>query len=87
MMQHGIFFITYESTGGELGPTTEIFGDFAADSSNDVKVKLSYIPEALKSRAEYFFKEENEDDFHFALNGHFNTTLDTDVNIIRQGSP
>jgi len=87
MMQHGIFFTAYETTGPELGPTVEMFGDFDSSLASDVKVKMSYVPDSLKGDAERYFREENAEEFRRAINEDFDGKIGGHVNIIRQATP
>ncbi|QDZ25008.1 hypothetical protein HOP50_15g75490 [Chloropicon primus] len=47
MMQHNIFFLLYETTGPELGPTVEIFGEFSSTAKPQYRVKSTYLPKAV----------------------------------------
>ena len=75
MMQHGIFFLNYETDGdgGEeaVGPTMEVFGDFDTDMNNDVKIKVTYQAE----------KELEE------LEAEMNERMKSNIRVIRQESP
>ena len=75
MMQHGIFFLNYETDGdgGEeaVGPTMEVFGDFDTDCKNDVKIKGTYQAE----------KEVEE------LEAEMNERMKSNIRVIRQESP
>ncbi|QDZ23632.1 hypothetical protein HOP50_11g61720 [Chloropicon primus] len=88
MMQHDIFFLAYETTGPELGPTMEIFGDFESSGRNEVKVKWTYMPRALGDGFRKNFKDKNtQRAFEQALQTHLRTELDENIVIMRDQPP
>jgi hypothetical protein len=47
MTQHGAFFVAYESTGPELGPTMEVYGPYSNDMKHLYYISSSWKPETF----------------------------------------
>jgi hypothetical protein len=81
-LQHGILFIAYESTGTEIGPTLEIYGNFDMTDGMALKMKTTFLPEYLQKRKDYFKRDITNADLAF----YYDVDLDiVNTHIIRVG--
>ena len=88
MMQHGIFFLAYETAGPDLGPTMEIFGDFHTDGHNEVKIKWSYVPEALSNGTDFFFgNKKRQRLYEEVLEEYLNDQMNSSITVMRDDPP